>query len=92
MPPKFAATPENVVSAGRIQRGVPSLSAANAMQRPRSPPRIAVTRLISMLFLYASRYCDSNSVEMFAVVHPPVFDLNAPTRIWPAGRSRNANA
>jgi hypothetical protein len=51
MPPKFAATPENVVSAGRIQRGVPSFSAANAMQRPRSPPRIAVTRLISMLFL-----------------------------------------
>jgi hypothetical protein len=42
--------------------------------------------------LYASRYCDSNSVEMFAVVHPPVFDLNAPTRIWPAGTSRNANA
>ena len=28
MPPKFAATPENVVSADRIQRGVPSRIAA----------------------------------------------------------------
>ncbi len=28
MPPKFAATPENVVSALRIQRGVPSRIAA----------------------------------------------------------------
>jgi hypothetical protein len=28
MPPKFAATPENVISAWRIQRGVPSRTAA----------------------------------------------------------------
>jgi hypothetical protein len=54
MPPKFAATPENVVRAERIQRGVPSRIAAYAIARPTTPPISAVTRLTSMLVLYAS--------------------------------------
>ena len=36
MPPKFAATPENVVIIERIHRGVPSRSAAYAIARPMS--------------------------------------------------------
>jgi hypothetical protein len=51
MPPKFAATPENVANAERIQFGVPSRIAAYAIRKPRRPPRSAVTRLISMLSL-----------------------------------------
>ena len=56
MPPKFAATPENVVSTERIHRGVPSRIAAYATRRPNTPPSSAVTRLTSMLVLYASMY------------------------------------
>lgn len=51
MPPKFAATPENVVRTERIQRGVPSRIAAYAIANPSRPPAIAVTRLTSMLVL-----------------------------------------
>ena len=51
MPPKFAATPENVVRKERIQRGVPSRIIAYAIPRPRTPPITAVTRLTSMLVL-----------------------------------------
>ena len=54
MPPKFAATPEKVVRIERTQRGVPSRIAAYAIPRPRMPPITAVTRLTSMLVLYAS--------------------------------------
>ena len=54
MPPKFAATPENVVRMERIQRGVPSRSAAYAIASPTKPPRTAVMPLTSMLVLYAS--------------------------------------
>ena len=54
MPPKFAATPENVVMPDRIHLGVPSRSAAYAIASPNSPPSTAVTRLTSMLVLYAS--------------------------------------
>jgi hypothetical protein len=49
MPPKFAATPEKVVMMPRIQRGVPSRIAANAMKKPRMQPASAVSRLILML-------------------------------------------
>ena len=56
IPPKFAATPEKVVSAERIQRGVPSRIAAYAMKRPATPPITDVMRLTSMLVLYASMY------------------------------------
>ena len=56
MPPKFAATPENVVSVERIQRGDPSRIAAYATKSPTIPPSRAVVRLISMLVLNASMY------------------------------------
>jgi hypothetical protein len=56
MPPKFAATPENVVSALRIHLGVPSRSAAYAMKSPATPPMAAVMRLSLMLPQYASMY------------------------------------
>jgi hypothetical protein len=49
MPPKFAATPENVVNAERIHFGVPSRIAAYAMKNPITPPSSAVIRLSSML-------------------------------------------
>jgi hypothetical protein len=48
MPPKFAATPENVVKPLRTHRGVPSRMAAYAIATPNAPPRIAVTPLISI--------------------------------------------
>jgi hypothetical protein len=56
MPPKFAATPEKVVSALRIHLGVPSRSAAYAMKSPATPPIAAVIRLSLMLDQYASEY------------------------------------
>ena len=56
MPPKFAATPENVVKAERIHRGVPSRIAAYAIASPAAPPISAVTPLISMLVLNESMY------------------------------------
>jgi hypothetical protein len=54
IPPKLAATPEKVARVPRIHRGVSSRSAAYATKSPNSPPSSAVTRLISMLVLYAS--------------------------------------
>ncbi len=54
MPPKFAATPENVVRTERIQRGVPSRIAAYATRIPKNAPPIAVIRLILRLPQYAS--------------------------------------
>ena len=56
MPPKFAATPENVVNAERTHRGVPSRIAAYAIASPAAPPISAVTPLISMLVLNESMY------------------------------------
>ena len=41
MPPKFAATPEKVVRAERIQRGVPSRIAAYAIDQAESRRRAA---------------------------------------------------
>jgi hypothetical protein len=90
MPPKLAATPENVVSAERIQRGVPSRSAAYATKSPTTPPISAVTRLISMLVLNASMYGWRKSSRTFENVALPVLFWNAPTRIAPAGRKRKA--
>ena len=55
MPPKFAATPENVPYAERTQFGVPLRIAAYAIRSPKSPPRSAVVRLIRMLSTNASR-------------------------------------
>lgn len=49
MPPKFAATPENVVNVLRIHFGVPSRSAAYAMKSPTTPPIPAVNKLNWML-------------------------------------------
>jgi len=65
IPPKLAATPENVVIAERTHFGVPSRSAAYAIARPKRPPRTAVTRLNSMLVLNASMYGWSKSRRMF---------------------------
>jgi hypothetical protein len=50
-PPKFAATPENVVSGPRIQRGAPGESAAYAVKTPMRPPRTAVMTLILTLWM-----------------------------------------
>jgi hypothetical protein len=90
MPPKFAATPENVVSVERIHRGVPSRIAAYAMKSPARPPMSAVSRLISMLVLYASMYGWSKSSLMFESVQLSSVPWNAPTRTAPAGTNRNA--
>ena len=68
IPPKFAATPENVVSALRIHLGVPSRIAAYAMKRPAMPPIAAVIRLSLMLAQYASTYGWRKSVRMFSSV------------------------
>ena len=72
MPPKFAATPEKVVRPDRTNFGVPSRIAAYATKRPAMPPSRAVTRLISMLVLYASLYGWLKSSRMFESVQPPV--------------------
>ena len=56
MPPKFAATPEKVVSPDRIERGVPVADRRVGDEQAAMPPSSAVTRLISMLVLYASLY------------------------------------
>jgi len=48
-PAKFEATPENVMTADRIQLGRPPMITAQASRKPKKPPRIAVTALISML-------------------------------------------
>ena len=63
MPAKLAATPENVVSLPRIQRGVPSRTGAYAMRKPSRPPSSAVTRLTSIEFLNALRYGSSTSLR-----------------------------
>ena len=68
MPPKFAATPENVVSVLRIHLGVPSRIAAYAMKSPATPPIAAVIRLSLMLFQYASIYGWWKSVRMLSSV------------------------
>jgi hypothetical protein len=92
MPAKLAATPENVVIAPRIHRGVPSRIAEYAIRKPSSPPASAVTRLTSMLFRYAVRYGSSTSAVTLSSVKPPVGDSNAPIRTLPAGSSRKRNA
>jgi hypothetical protein len=53
------------------------------------PPRIAVTRLISMLVLYASIYGLSKSSLMLSIVQASALSWKAPTRTAPAGRKRN---
>ena len=53
MPAKLAATPEKVVRVERTTLGVPSRIAEYAIRKPSRPPTTAVTRLTSMLFLYA---------------------------------------
>jgi hypothetical protein len=68
MPPKFAATPENVVRALRIHFGVPSRIAAYAMKSPATPPIAAVMKLSLMLVQYASMNGWWNSVRMFPSV------------------------
>src|SRR3954468_16496734 len=60
------------------------------MKRPAMPPASAVTRLISMLVLYASIYGWWKSSWTFAIVQPDSLPSNAPRRIEPAGRNRNA--
>ncbi len=52
-PAKFEATPENVISAVRRNRGRPPRMTAAASRNPKIPPPIAVTRLISMLLANA---------------------------------------
>jgi len=47
----LAATPENVVSGLRIQRGAPGESAAYAVKTPMRPPRTAVMTLILTLWM-----------------------------------------
>jgi hypothetical protein len=79
MPAKFAATPENVVRIVRTTLGVPSRMAAYAIRKPAAPPANAVTRLTSMLFLYAVMYGSSKRASMFESVKPPSTSLNAPT-------------
>ena len=64
MPPKFAATPENVPNAERIQPGVPLRIAAYAIRSPSSPPRIAVVRLIRMLSSNAFRRFGDWTIEV----------------------------
>jgi len=54
IPPKLAATPENVVRTLRIHLGVPSRRAAYAMKSPATPPITAVAKLSLMLSEYAS--------------------------------------
>src|SRR5581483_2362489 len=90
MPPKFAATPENVVSTDRIQRGVPSRIAAYATKSPRTQPSAAVTRLIRRLPQYASTYGWWKSRRTFDEVTWFALFWNAPTSTEPAGRNRNA--
>jgi hypothetical protein len=53
MPAKFDATPENVMSAPRSTRGSPPRITDAARRKPKTPPAMAVTRLISMLFANA---------------------------------------
>ena len=55
IPPKFAATPENVPNAERIHDGVPLRIAAYAIRRPNRPPPTAVQKLSLMLAQNASR-------------------------------------
>ena len=88
MPPKFAATPENVVSAERTQRGVPSRIAAYAMKRPTTPPSSAVTRLISMLVLYASMYGWWKSSRMFVERVAAVLALERADQHRPGGQEQ----
>jgi hypothetical protein len=92
IPAKFAATPENVEMTVRIQRGVPSRIAAYAISSPRSAPSAAVTRLILIVIQYWCAYGLWISAWTFAHVAPPCADLNAPTRISPAGRKRKSSA
>jgi hypothetical protein len=63
--------------------------AAYATNRPAMPPSRAVTRLISMLVLYASLYGSLKSSRMFASVQPPVDPWKAPRSTDTAGRKRN---
>jgi len=58
------------------------------MKKPPSPPSSAVTRLISMLVLYASMYGWSKSSLMLSTVHAFALSWNAPTSTAPAGRKR----
>jgi hypothetical protein len=92
MPAKFAATPEKVVRAERIQRGVPSLIAAYAISRPSTPPISAVTMLISMLLRNACRNGWWKSVSTLSNVKPPRASLKAPIVTSPAGTSRKSAA
>ena len=93
MPPKFAATPENVPKAERIQPGVPLRLAAYAIRRPSSPPRSAVVRLIRMLSSNASRRFDVRTIDVtLSTVKPPPSLLNAPIITVAAGRTRNTVA
>ena len=92
MPAKLAATPENVASAPRIQRGVPSRIAAYAMRKPSRPPSSAVTRLTSIEFRNALRYGSSTSSVTLSSVQPPSELWKAPTITFAAGRKRNAVA
>ena len=90
MPPKFAATPENVPNAERIQPGVPLRLAAYAIRSPSSPPRSAVVRLIRMLSENASRRFAVSTIEVtLSTVYPPPSLLKAPTITVAAGRTRN---
>jgi hypothetical protein len=58
------------------------------MKRPATPPMTAVTRLISMLVLYASMYGEWKSSRTLSTVQPCGVAWNAPTRTEPAGRKR----
>src|SRR6478736_6361123 len=62
------------------------------MKNPPMPPRIAVTRLISMLVLYASLYGWSKSSRTLLNVQASELSWKAPTSTPPAGRMRNRNA
>jgi hypothetical protein len=53
IPAKFEATPENVMSAARRNRGNPPRITEDARRNPKIPPPIAVIALILMLFIYA---------------------------------------
>ena len=55
MPAKFEATPEKVIRELRKNRGSRPRMTAPASRKPKRPPTMAVTRLISMLLRNAAR-------------------------------------
>ena len=93
MPAKLAATPENVVSAERTTRGVPS---PDRRVRHQEAEQAADDRRdeADLDAVLERRRCSGScfSSGTFVIVKPPSSPLKAPKSTCPAGRNRKRNA